>query len=514
MRQRVKAGGDDRRARMRRPGGAGARPASRWALPALAVLLALPMLGGCAGQLEDQPRALPASVAVPLPPAAPRTTGVDSPAAREHKQLVGFFGGEYHAPATERFVDEVLVKLAAASDTPSQVYRVTILNSPIVNAFALPSGEIFVTRGLLALANDTSEVAAVMAHEIAHVTERHALRRAELEKRSAVISQAADVIDDPNRSKTFKSYAQLSLASFSRQQEIDADQVGIRVIAKAGYDPFAASRFLVSLGRATDLRQSLHPGAEAKPDMMATHPSTPERVAKAVAVARGISAPGIGETGHDRYLAAIDGILYGDDPAQGFVRGRRFIHPKLGFAFTAPEDFVLENSAQAVLGVTQDGTEALRLDSMKVAPETTLAAYLASGWIEGLQTQGTAEAIKVNGLPGITVLAKAESWSFRLAAIRVGGDVYRLTFAAKDLTPEVDRRFRDAIDTFRRITPEDARDVRPMRVAIATAAPGEGAEAFAARMAVPDHPLENFQVLNGLDGPTLEANRHYKVVVE
>lgn len=508
MGQAVKASGDAGQARSLRAGDAARRCAG-----ALAALAAA-SLAGCAGNLEEQPRALPAAVAVPLPPAVPRTTGVDSPAAREHRQLTAYFGGEYHAPATERFVDEVLVKLAAASDTPSQVYRVTILNSPVVNAFALPSGELFLTRGLLGLANDTSEVAAVMAHEIAHVTERHALRRAELEKNSAVISKAAAVIDDPNRSKSFKNYAQFSLAAFSRQQELDADQVGIRVIAKAGYDPFAASRFLVSLGRATDLRQSLHPGPDAKPDMMATHPSTPERVAHAVAVARGISAPGIGETGHERYLAAIDGILYGDDPAQGFVRGRRFIHPKLGFAFTAPQDFVLENSAQAVLGVTQDGGEALRLDSMKVSPETSLEAYLASGWIEGLQTQGTPEAIKVNGLAGITLMARADAWSFRLAAIRVGGDVYRLTFAAKDLTPEVDRRFRDAIDTFRRITPEDARDVKPMRVALAAAAAGDAAEAFTARMAVPDHPLETFEVLNGLDGATLESGRRYKVVVE
>ncbi len=503
MAQEVEACGDLRRARAGRSG------TVAW-LAAVASLA----LAGCAGSIDDQPRPVQASITVPLPPAAPRTTGVDSPAAREHKQLAAYFGGEYHAPVTERFVDDVLVKLAAASDTPSQVYRVTILNSPIVNAFALPSGEIFVTRGLLALANDTSEVAAVMAHEIAHVTERHALRRAELEKNSAVISKAAAVIDDPGRSRSFQNYAQLSLASFSRQQEIDADQVGIRVIAKAGYDPFAASRFLVSLGRATDLRQSLHPGPDAKPDMMATHPSTPERVARAVAAARSISAPGIGETGHDKYLAAIDGILYGDDPAQGFVRGRRFIHPKLGFAFTAPEDFVLENSAQAVLGVTQDGGQALRLDSMKVSPETSLDAYLASGWIEGLQTRGTPEPIKVNGLAGITVVAKAESWSFRLAAIRVGGDVYRLTFAAKDLTPEVDRRFREAIDTFRRITPEDAHDVRPMRIAVSPAGAGETAETVSARMAVPDHPLETFEVLNGLDGPSLETGRRYKVVVE
>lgn len=481
----------------------------------LSLSLALALaLAGCAGSLDDKPQPLDVSITVPLPPAAPRTTGVDSPAAREHKQLVAYFGGEYHAPAIERFVDEVLVKLAAASDTPSQVYRVTILNSPIVNAFALPSGEIFVTRGLLALANDTSELAAVMAHEIAHVTERHALRRAEIEKTSAVITKAAAVIDDQNRQKNFQNYAQLTLASFSRQQEIDADQVGIRVIAKAGFDPFAASRFLVSLGRATDLRQSLHPGAQAKPDLMATHPSTPERVAHAVAVARGIAAPGIGETGHDKYLAAIDGILYGDDPAQGFVRGRRFIHPKLGFAFTAPEDFVLENSAQAVLGVTPDGSQALRLDSMKVSAETSLESYLASGWIEGLQAQGTPEPTKVNGLTAITVTAKADAWSFRLAAVRVGGEVYRLTFAAKDLTPETDRRFREAIDTFRRITPEDARDVKPMRVAVVTAAAGQGAEALSAGMATPDHPLENFEVLNGLDGSTLEPGRRYKIVVE
>ena len=479
----------------------------------LALGLAGSALAGCAGTLDEKPQPLPAAIAVPLPPAAPRTTGIDTPAARERKQLVAYFGGETRVPATERFLDEVLVKLAAASDTPGQVYRVTVLNSPLVNAFALPSGDIFVTRGLLALANDASEVAAVMAHEIAHVTERHASRRAEREKNSAVIAKAADVIDDPNRQKNFKNYAQFSLAAFSRQQEIDADAVGIRVIARAGYDPFAASRFLTSLGRAAELRQSLHPGADAKPDMNATHPSTPERIAKAVAAARAIAAPGIGETGRDRYLAAIDGLLYGDDPAQGFVRGRRFIHPKLGFAFTAPDGFVLENSAQAVLGVTTDGTEALRLDSLKLAPDTALESFIATGWIDGLKT-GPSEPLKVNGLTGVTASAKADAWSFRLAAVRIGSDVYRLTFAAKDLTPEADRRFRDSIDTFRRITPEDARDVKPMRLALAAAGAGGSANALAERMAVPDHPLETFEVLNGLDGPALDPALRYKIVVE
>ena len=479
---------------------------------AAAAILASLVLAGCAAEVVQKPATVEA--AIPLPPAAPRTTGVDSPAAREHKQLVAYFGGEFRHASTERLLDDVLGKLAAASDTPGLAYRVTILNSPVVNAFALPSGDIYVTRGLLALANDTSEIAAVMAHEIAHVTERHAAQRAEIEKRSAVISKAADVIDDRNRQKSFKTYAELSLASFSRQQEIDADEVGVRTIARAGYDPFAASRFLVTLGRFTDLRQSIHPnGNGGKPDMMATHPSTPERVAHAIAVARQIAAPGMGETGHDRYLAAITGLLYGDDPAEGFVRGRLFIHPKFGFAFTAPDAFVLENSAQAVLGVSEDGTQALRLDRVKVAADTSLEAYLGSGWIDGL-VAGSAEAITVNGLPAATATARSDSWSFRLAAIRVGGEVYRLTFAAKDLTPEVDRRFRDAIDTFHRTTPEDVRDVKAARVAVQTAAAGDTAATLGAAMAVPDHPVETFEVLNGLDGATLESGRRYKVVAE
>ncbi len=470
------------------------------------------LLAGCSGAVDDD-KAKAIQVSVSVPPLAPHTTGVDSPAAREHKQLVAYFGGEYRAPSTERFLDEVLTKLATASDTPSQVYKVTILNSPIVNAFALPSGNIYVTRGLLALANDTSEVAAVMAHEIAHVTARHALQRAELEKRSAVISQAADVIDNREQGRTFKNYAQLTLASFSRQQEFEADQIGVRVIARAGYDPFAASRFLVSLGKSTELRLATHPGGRDKPDMMATHPSTPERVAHAVAVARGIGAPGIGDTGHDRYLAAIEGMLYGDDPAEGFVRGRRFVHPKLGFAFTAPEGFVLENSAQAVLGVTADGNHALRLDRVHVPAETTLQSYLASGWIEGLQPS-SAVALSVNGLSGVTATAQADSWTFRLAAIRVGNEVYRITFASKELTGDIDREFRDSIESFRKISPEEAREVKPTRIALAVATPSDTVDTFASRMAVPDHPLETFKVLNGLDATPVSAGRRYKLVLD
>lgn len=485
----------------------GARPAA-W--------LVLSMLGlglsGCAaldpgGNKPDLPA---------VPTAAPRTTGIDTPATAEHKRLVALFGGEYKSAAAELYLNGILARLAQSGERPTEAYRVTILNTPVVNAFALPSGNLYVTRGLLALANDTAELAAVMSHEIAHVTARHASQRAELEKNSAVISKAASLVQSRQKGEEVQASGRLSLASFSRQQELEADQIGVKTIARAGYDPYGASRFLASLGRASNLRASLFgqkPGEE-QPDILATHPSTPERVNRAIAAARQIGGPGIGSTGREEYLNAVDGIDFGDDPSEGFVRGRRFVHPKLGFSFTAPEGFVLENSAQALLGIAAGGSEALRLDSVHVATSTTLESYLGSGWIEGLDTSSI-RTVDFNGVPAAIATAKGGEWHFRLAAVRFGTEVYRVIFATRSLTPATDARFMEALQSFHRIAGDEAQRTRPLRLTLVRADEGEGADKLAARMAVPDRPLEQFLLLNGLEaGAPVKAGQRYKLVVE
>jgi predicted Zn-dependent protease len=473
------------------------------------IVVVVQCVAGCISLDREKPQ----EATVPLPP--PRISA-EAPQSSEHKRLVALFGGEYHAPACERYLNEILAKLAPVSDNPGETYRVTILNTPVVNAFALPSGNLYITRGLLSLANDGSEVAAVMAHEIAHVAQRHASQRAELEKRSEVISKAASVIQNREKGEEVQANARLTIASFSRQQEFEADQIGVRVIAHAGFDPYGATRFLASLGRSTALRAAVlgQSASNERLDMMATHPSTPERVQETLAAARQIAAPGIGDTARSSYLAAIDGITYGDDPSEGFIRGRRFLHPKLGFAFVAPEGFVLENTARAVLGNANGGVEALRVDSVRIPAATGLEEYLASGWIDGLQ-QGSIESLMINGLPAATATARGGEWTFRLAAIRFGTDVYRLIFATRTLTPERDQRYREAINSFRRVPSEEAASVRPLRLSVITAGEGEHAEKLAGRMAVTDRPLETFLILNGLehDGQ-LKAGEKYKLVVE
>lgn len=480
------------------------------------MLVGCAMLGGCA-QFEQQGQLF--STSPPLPPTKPQLNAqrVDNRGSVQHKELLAQFGGEYRAPAAENYLNGVLAKLAAGGDSPGQAaYRVTILNTPVVNAFALPSGNLYITRGLLALANDGAEVAAVMAHEIAHVTARHGALRAEREREAAVISQAAAVIQSRQKGDEIRSNQRLSVASFSRQQELDADAIGVRVVARAGFDPYGASRFLTALGKSSELRAALYGKKKSSLDfdILSTHPSTPDRVARAVAAARQIGAPGIGTRDREPYLEAISGLAFGDDPVEGYVRGRKFTHPRLGFTFTAPEGFLLENSNEAVFGVREPENEALRLDSVRAPPMQSLDAYLQSGWVDGL-LQSSIKSVSINGLPAVTAVARAGEWNFKLAVIQVGDDLYRLIFAARALTDELERRFMAATDTFRRLTPEEERDVRGLKIVLATAGAGDTANSLAARMVTPNRPFEYFILLNGLDQNTpLAAGEKYKIVTE
>ena len=477
----------------------------RTRLCAVALLCAaLSLLAGCA---NVDPVIAPAAriAAAPPPPSKP---AVDP----EKRRLMAAFGGEYVSPGVKAYLDNLLAKLAPASETPTEPYRVTLLDSPVVNAFALPSGDIFVTRGLLGLAGDGSEVAAVMAHEIAHITARHASKRAELERQGKLFSRVStQLLSRPDEGEEYDKRTKLTVASFSREQEFEADRIGIRTVAKAGLDPYAASRFLDKLGRWSALHAG-GTGANARPDMMATHPSTPDRIAAAVALAKSLGAKGMGDPARESYLASIDGLAFGDNPAQGLALDTLFVHPKLGFAFRAPEGFALENQTAALIGVGEAGSQALRLDSIDANGSESVEQALSSGWIEGVQTDSI-EVLKDAELPTAVAVAKGDQWSFRLGAIRYGGRVYRLIFAAHTLSGPVDERFLAAIRSFHRITPDESGLARQAKVHVVTAQPGEDAVALAKRMSGIENSEAAFLILNGLERTSATpAGERYKVV--
>ncbi len=445
-----------------------------------------------------------------------------SPAVlREHRRILATYGGVYNDPKLQTMVEQMVERLVAASDKPDLHYKVTILNSQSINAFALPTGQLYVTRGLIALADDDSELASVLAHEMGHVIAHHAeLREKEEEQVDLVNRVVNDVVSDPEQGAMALARSKLELANFSQQQEFQADAIGIRTAARAGYDPYGAVRFLTAMERNSQLKpeqsNAINPAA---PDFLSSHPSTPERISRAIAEARQYKAPASvtpaeEEQARDAYFGDLDGIVYGEDPSEGFVRGRRFLHPKLGFTFTAPEGFALDNTAQAVLGVKRGGGEALRLDVVRVPAEQTLAQYLTSGWIENIDP-ATVEDLTINGFPAATAVAKGDQWDFRLYAIRFGSDVYRFIFAAKHRTPDTERAFRDAVNTFRRMSLAEIAQAKPLRLKIVKVAPGDTVEKLAARMAVSDRAADRFRVINGLEpGDRLKPGSEVKIVVD
>jgi predicted Zn-dependent protease len=481
-----------------------------WAAPVL--LCAAFALAGCGDMSRFQTAASPTTA----PAAKPARTVAQTPGAeREHERILSTYGGAYDDPKLEALISGTVDRLVAASERPDQAYKVTILNSGAVNAFALPTGQLYVTRGLIALACDTSELSSVLSHEMAHVLAKHAAIREDQARQAAVVTRVVtDMSTDPDLTALALAKTKLTMASFSRAQEFEADGIGVGISARAHFDPYGAARFLTSMERNAELKAGKTPVDPRAQDFLSSHPATPERVQNAQASARQYTSPEGGERDRESYLAAIDNIVYGEDPSEGFVRGRRFLHPKLGFTFTAPENFTLDNTAQAVIGVREGGSQAMRFDVVRVPSEQTLGDYLNSGWMENVDKAST-EDLTINGFPAAAAVAHGDQWQFKVYALRFGSDVYRFIFATKQKTTESDRNARETVNSFRRLTLEEIQAARPLRIKIITVQPGDTVESLSHRMAGVDLPAERFRVLNGLDAHgQVKARDRVKIVVE
>jgi predicted Zn-dependent protease len=469
-----------------------------WAAARRSLLAAAVAVGvaGCSMVTTDGGLQTGGIVATPLPPPAPRAENQN--VERVPPQVARSFGGHYAAPEIERRLSAVLARLVPASERPDLRYSVTILNSPTINAFALPDGQLFVTRGLLALANDEPEIAAVLAHEMAHVIARHATQRVEASQNVLLSSRVMATLTGDRRAEQQALVAgAVTLASFSRQQEIEADLIGIRTVHRAGFDPYGAARLLQSMDRHAALRSGMAGAADGEVSFLATHPSTPERLSLAISAARQLAGPDVGARDREQLLRSLDGLTYGDDPRTGLVRGTTYVHPAFGFSFSAPGGFTLENTARAVIGVAADG-RAMRFDTIRVAPATSLTEALASSATPDLAVDNVAE-LNLNGLPAATALGRSPGWSFRFVLVRLGNDVYRFIYAAQSLDAATDQEFLASAQTFRRLSPDEIAATRPSRVRIVTARPGDTAETLAERMPQEYRQVERLLVLNGFD---------------
>ena len=448
--------------------------------------------------------------------------------AQEHPKILREFGGAYDNAGLTDYVRRVGEALARGSETPNLRYTFTVLNDDKVNAFALPGGYVYITRGLLALAENEAEMAGVLAHEIGHVVARHTAQRYSQAMAAnigltvlGVLGQAAGV---PGAASDLAQFgAAAALQSYSREQELESDMLGVRYMVRAGYSPGALNSFFRKMETNDRLLAELEgrPGGDDRYNIMSTHPRTSQRIEQAIALAQVNSSANL-RYDRESFLARIDGMIFGDDPRQGVRRGREFIHPELRFRFTVPRGFALFNSPRQV--VARGPEKSLIVFDMEAEAKARAVGpidrYLARDWGARFALRDV-EPIAVNGLDGATgwtrVQTRGGAMDVRLVAMRADpARIYRMVFVTPPrLTESLRAELQRTTYSFRLLSPAEAAQVKPLRIALVKAKPGDTAESLAARMPVASHRLEWFENLNGLArGQPLVPGVTFKTIIE
>jgi predicted Zn-dependent protease len=446
---------------------------------------------------------------------------------QEHPKLVEQFGGEYPDRELDAYVRKVGLSLAQTTEMPDLDYSFTVLDDEMINAFALPGGYVHVTRGLLALASNEAEMAGVLAHELGHVTARHS---AERYSQSVVAGFGATLLGIAGAAAGVPGVgdmagygAQAYLQSYSRDQELEADMLGIRYMTSAGYDPDAMASFFGKMDAFTQLQATIagDPGAADRFSIMASHPRTGDRVAQAIRLAK-VTPVAKPRVGSKTYLSHIDGLVYGDSPAQGVRRGRDFYHPGLRITFRVPPGFVMFNSPRRVVAKgPRKAVIAFDMESEATARSVSdMRNYVGTTWGGRLNLRRV-EALDVNGMPAATAATRINTddgaMDLRLVAIRERPErIYRMIFLTPpSLTGQLSTELQRTTYSFKRLTAAEARAIKPLRVDVITVRKGDSAEALAARMPFDSFRLERFLTLNGLRrGQTPPPGEKVKVIVE
>jgi predicted Zn-dependent protease len=392
-----------------------------------------------------------------------------------------------------------------------------------MNAFAVPGGYVYITRQLLGLMNSEAELASVLGHEVGHITAYHG---AERQNRGLLSQLGAVLVGVVTGSGELANLAgQVSQGLFlqySRSQELEADDLGIRFMAGAGYDPLQSPAMLASLGAWSEMEPRFS-GVEGQqrstPSWARTHPLSAERVTRATQRAQATGKAGQGLVNRDQHLAALNGMIFDDDPAQGVIEGREFLHPDLRLAFTVPQGFATQNGTRAVSIVGSSGQAQFSTGPFSGNLETYIGQVFQA--LAGQQAQvqySQPRTTTVNGIPAAYSTARIQTQQG--AAVDVTVFAYRfdsnrayhfvtVTPGGNGLGP-----FTPMVQSLRRLSAQEAAAVRPRIIQTVTVGAGDTVQSLARRMAYGSYQVERFRILNGLGvNDSLQRGQRVKIIV-
>jgi predicted Zn-dependent protease len=445
-------------------------------------------------------------------------------AAKVHPQLIAEFGGSLTGPQAT-YIETIGRNMAmqtGMSPTRSD-FTVTLLNSSVDNAFAIPGGYIYITRQLVGLMNNEAELGGVLGHEWAHIRQRHAAKRQSATTRNTVIGVLGTILSGvllgdsqlgQIGQQLFSQGSQLLTLKYSRGQETESDNLGVEYLKKAGYDPRAMSTVLRSLADQNALNARLMGSTNQPPEWASTHPDPEKRVGAALTRA-GTNPRGV--TNRDTFLTRINGIMYGDDPKQGVVEGRNFTHPVFKLAYQAPDGFYMINGTRSVQIAGQSGKGEFTGGPYNGDLEAYVRAAFAA-LAQGSRTAvapGAVSRSTVNGIPAATATARVGTGN-EAVDVTVFAYEFASTSAYHFLTiakPGTSATFEPMYQSMRRITAAEAAAIKPRKLVVIAAKRGDTVQSLSKRMAYTDAALDRFLVLNALKAnSTIAVGQRIKLI--
>lgn len=431
--------------------------------------------------------------------------------AQEHPKLVRQFGGKYPDVSLGAYVERIGQQLARVSELPNLKFSFTVLNDDRINAFALPGGYVHITRGLLAVAENEAEVAGVLAHEIGHVTARHTAQRYSQAMAANIgltlLGVLGQVAGAPSGVGDIASMgADLYLKAFSREQETEADTLGVRYMTRAGFSAKGMTSFFRKLKAQEQLDAKLaNKNGVPDPGFNATHPRTEDRIANAIMLAKVNGDPNA-RIGREPYLDHIDGLMFGDDPSQGVRRGRLFQHPLLKIEFKVPPNFGMFNQPAQVIARGPNNA-AIAYDM--VPPKEMKSVGRLTDYLRDKYALGDIQTITINGMNAATgqkrLTVSGGPRDGRIVLIEERADrIHRLVFLTPpDVTAKYETEFRRTTYSFRRLSSAEADAIRPLRIRLRTVRAGDSVQSLAAKQPFERGSEDWFRLLNQLavEGP-------------
>ncbi|HET9813831.1 MAG TPA: M48 family metalloprotease [Sphingomicrobium sp.] len=426
-------------------------------------------------------------------------------AQRENSQIIQELGGAETGPRAA-YVESVGRRVGTQSGVANagQALHFTTLNSAVENAFSVPGGYVYITRQLMSLMDDESQLAFALGHEVGHIAANHAHIREQYARRNSlgIFGQIVGAIFGGSAiGNVLQARAKLDTLSFSREQEYQADTLSLRYLIGAGYDPAGGPGILAALARNSALQTRIQGRTNRQtPEWASTHPLSENRMQRALQQARGTGRLGTGIRNRDGFLAQLDGIYVDDDPAQGVIDGATFTHPDLRIQFTVPTGYLMQNGTYAV-SIAGSAGKAQFSGGRFTGP---LDNYILRVFAELTRRQVAVpppQRTTINGMPAAFTTARVNTSSgvidVSVVAYQWDQDhIYHfvmLTPGGYGISP-----FASMINSLRRISPAEAAAIRPRVIDVVTVRAGDTVQSLASRMAYRSFRLERFLSLNGL----------------